>query len=124
MNNAKTILLIIEDEDPILSALTTEFTKTNYNVLNAKDGKSGLDMAIQNIPDIILLDLGLPIMDGLSALRELRKTDVGKNIKVIVLSNSTDAQKLKEATELGAIDYIIKSDWELSEIINRVNREL
>ena len=87
MENVKKIL-IVEDDEPIIFSLSKklELFKT-VKVLCARNGEEGLSMALVEKPDLILLDIVMPEMDGIEMLRRLRKNDWGKTVKVIILSN-------------------------------------
>jgi len=120
----KKILLIVEDEVSLAKLLQQEFFKEGFDVLVAYDGVVGLSLALENKPDIILLDLLLPKMDGLSLLRELRKDPWGLDVPVIILSNLSDAEKISEAASKEVFDYLVKADWKLEDVIKKVKDKL
>lgn len=122
MSSYKTVL-IIEDEDPIRWVLKDGLTKEGFNVLEAKNGQEGLDLALSRHPDLILLDLILPKMYGLDVLKKIRSDSWGKNAFVVVLS-SIDDSITKEAEALGVKDYLIKKDWKLDEAIKFIKSKL
>ncbi|MDP4038901.1 MAG: response regulator [bacterium] len=113
-------VLIIEDEASLLSALMEKFKRKGFSVFGAKDGQEGLEAALKIHPDIILLDLLMPVMDGITMLRKLRNDVKNKEIRVLVLTNLSDVDKASEAAKLGAFDYIVKSDWKINDIVKRV----
>lgn len=117
-------ILIIEDEKSLISALSDKFKKVGYEVLEAADGQLGLDMAIKEHPDLILLDIVMPVMDGMKVLENLRKDDWGKKARIILLTNLSDAEKEAECRNQGAHDYLIKSDWKIDDIVKKVDKEL
>lgn len=120
----KKILLIVEDEINLSKLLEQEFLKEGFDVLTALDGIQGLEMALTNHPDLILLDLILPKMDGMSLLRELRKDSWGMDVPVIILSNLSEAAKISEASEHEVFDYLVKADWKLEDVIKKVKDRL
>jgi CheY-like chemotaxis protein len=122
LNEPKTIL-IVDDERTLLSALVDKFTREGFVVLGAKNGKEGLDSALANHPDIILLDLIMPVMDGTTMLANLRKDPWGKDAKVIVLTNLSEVEKATSRLQ-GVYDYLIKSDWELKDVVRKVKEGL
>lgn len=117
-------LLIVEDETALLRALNNKFTKEGFDVIDAKNGEEGLEKALKNEPDLILLDIIMPIMDGLSMLKELRKTTWGKQAKVLILTNLSEAHKVEEAMNSGVYDFLIKSDWSLEQLVEKVKAKL
>lgn len=120
----KKILLIVEDEVALARLLQQEFIKEGFEVLAAYDGAMGLALALEKKPDIILLDLLLPKMDGMSLLRELRKDSWGVDVPVIILSNLSDAAKISEAASKEVFDYLVKADWKLEDVIKKVRDKL
>ncbi len=116
-------VLIIEDEPSFRKALTKKLS-SEFDIIEAKNGTEGLSMALEQHPDLILLDVGLPEMDGISMLKELRQDDWGKAIKVVILTNLTDGTKLADALEQGAYDYLIKSDRKIEDITELIRNRL
>lgn len=121
MENKKTIL-IVEDERPMLKALSDKFAYEGFRVLEARDGVMGLNIALENRPNIILLDIVMPIMNGMEMLKKIREVDDwGKKVPVIVLTNLTPNDKLmSEVTENEPSYYLIKSEWKLNDIVQKV----
>ncbi|MCK5356972.1 MAG: response regulator, partial [Elusimicrobiales bacterium] len=95
-----------------------------YEVLTASDGQSGLDAAIAKKPDLILLDIMMPKMDGMTMLKKLRQHPNGKRVPIIILTNLSSEEKLIEANKEGVTDYFIKSDWEIEELPDLVANKL
>lgn len=119
------IVEIVEDEPSLIEALRNKLNKEGFSVLEARNGKIGLDLALKERPDLILLDIIMPVMDGLTMLQELRKKDEwGKNVPVIILTNLSDDKKVMEAVKEGSYDYLIKSDWSINEVISKVRERL
>lgn len=103
--NAKIKVLLIEDDKSISRFITTSLEGNSYKVMAALTGKEGISLAASFCPDIILLDLGLPDVDGLEVLKQIR---TWSNVSVIILSARTKEQEKVEALDLGADDYITK----------------
>ena len=118
------LLLIVEDEASLAKELDKKFSSENFEVIIAKDGEKGLSMALENHPEIILLDIVMPKLDGISMLKELRKDSWGSSVPIIMLTNLSDAEKVAEATESGVYDYLVKSDWKIADIVKKVNEVL
>jgi two-component system response regulator RpaA len=118
-------VLVVEDEPSLRKALVEKLTVAGFSVLAAKDGQEGLTMAINKQPKVILLDLMLPKMDGMSVLDRLRRDEWGKNVPVIILTNlmATDGYK-KLAEEFNVVDYIVKSDRTLEEVVGKTKSVL
>ncbi len=115
----------MEDEAPLLKALEEELGEgEEFKVLTAKDGKEGIDLALKERPHLILLDLLMPTMDGIAMLKQLRKDSWGKDVKVIILTNLQDREKVAEAVENRVYDYLVKSNWQLGDVRKRVQAEL
>jgi DNA-binding response OmpR family regulator len=114
-------ILIIDDEQAILNLLSATLTKQNQDIFVCDNGTDGLRLAINEKPDLILLDLIMPVLDGISMLKELRKDNWGKNALVIVLTNLFDKEKIAEAMEFGVEQYFIKKDWKMSDLTKQIN---
>jgi len=119
-------ILIVEDEVSLLTALTDKFTREKFTVLTSINGKDGLKSALSNHPDIILLDIVMPIMDGITMLHKLRDDDWGKSVKIILLTNLSNPQPGKVTKSLikSASGYLVKSDWKIVDVVNQVNKLL
>jgi len=120
----KNTVLIIEDELDLRGLLKTKLISEHFEVLEADNGKIGLDISLSSHPDIILLDIVMPVMDGLAMLKELRQDEWGKTAKVIVLSNLNEAEKVSESLEKNIYNYLIKSDWEPNNIVSLIKKSL
>jgi len=117
-------ILIVEDENALLGFLTSKFKKEGFSVLQARDGEKGLITALQEHPDIILLDIVMPRMDGMTMLAKLRKDSWGKSVPVILLTNLSDSEKISQALELGTFEYLVKADWAIEDIVAKVRKQL
>jgi two-component system, OmpR family, alkaline phosphatase synthesis response regulator PhoP len=118
-------ILIVEDDAAILFSVSKKLELIeNVQVLTAEDGEKGLATALSEKPDLILLDIVMPKMDGIEMLKKLRQDDWGKKAKVIILSNLSNSKKYAEAKKLGVTDYIIKADWKLADVAAKVMEKL
>ena len=120
----KNTVLVVEDERAMTQALADKCTLEGFGVLTAKDGEEGLEVALREHPDIILLDIIMPKMDGITMLKKLRRDEWGKKAKVIILSNLSDEDRVSDAIEQGTYDYLVKADWKLDDIITRIRKRL
>jgi len=113
-------VLIIEDEDFLIRALDDNLIAEGCTVDIAKNGEEGIDKIAINKPDIILLDLLMPKRDGFYVLEEIKKNPDWKSIPIIVLSNLGEDMAIKRAMDMGADDYLIKSQHPIEEVIKKV----
>lgn len=124
MGKANKKILIVEDDKLLLEVLKKRFIEEKFRVLEAINGEDGLKKAIDNRPDIILLDIIMPVMDGMTMLEKLREDEWGKNVEVIILTNLSDVSKVQESLSRGVYDYLVKSDWRLDDLIKRVKNKV
>jgi PleD family two-component response regulator len=120
----KKVMLIVEDDEVLLRALYLLFHKGEFTIASATDGDTALKMTQRLKPDVVLLDLLLPKMNGFDYLKILKSEPAIKNIPVIVLSNLGDKESVDKAKGLGALDYFIKSDTDLTTLNDKVNKIL
>ena len=117
-------ILIVEDDIHHLTALKDKFFNEGFTVLETRDGQEGLTSALTNHPDLILLDIIMPIMDGMTMLDNLRLDPWGKSVPVVLLTNLSEADKVAASLRQGVYDYLIKSDWKLEDIVKKVKTKL
>jgi len=113
-------VLIVEDDTLISRMYQKVFESEGYNVLLAGDGQVGLDLVRSEIPTIILLDIMMPKMNGLQMLQELKTDPKVSKIPVIVLTNLSGTADAEKALELGAVKYIVKSEYKPKEVFDIV----
>lgn len=124
MANDKKIL-IIEDELPMLKALSDKFAREGFSVLEARNGEEGLNLALKTKPDLIILDLFMPVMDGKAMMVKLRQDEWGKKVPIVILTNlNPDDKTLNEIMASGPSYYFIKSKWQLEDLTEKVKKEL
>lgn len=114
------VVLLVEDNDFIRNMYQLKLAKADLAVVEAVDGKMALDKIAEHKPDIILLDLMMPNVGGMDVLRELKKQGVVPDLPVIILTNVMDPQTVGEAKELGARDYIVKTDLTPSQVVEKL----
>lgn len=124
MNGAAKKILLVEDEAVLLELLADKFKDSGFFVSTAQNAETGIKLALQDHPDLILLDLILPKMDGLTMLRKLRKDSWGKEVPVIILSNLNDQKKISEAMRIGVYDFLVKSNVKLADVVKQVKEVL
>ncbi|MBU0613688.1 response regulator [Patescibacteria group bacterium] len=118
------IVLLVEDDKAIVDAIKRFFERDRVKIHIAKDGQEGLEVAQDIKPDLILLDILMPKVDGITMLSQVRDTDWGKDIAVIILTNLASKEKQKKSKELGVVEYIIKTDVSLVDIAEKVKKYL
>ena len=117
-------ILVIEDEKTLRFLITKILTEEGFEVDEAIDGEQGLEKAKQNTPDLVLLDLRLPGINGFDVLTEIKKDARLESTQVIILSNLGQKEEIEKGMNLGATDYMIKAHFTLDEIVDRVKRVL
>lgn len=120
----KHTILVVEDDTDLREILREKLKMEGFEALEAENGKVGLDLALENHPDMILLDILMPVMDGLSMLKELRKDAWGATAGVFILSNLNEAEKVQEGVEGNTYGYLIKSDIQPDDIIALIRKKL
>ncbi len=118
-------VLLVDDDPLIIRMYQLNFTRNGYEVITAFDGEGAVMSAKKDKPDIILLDLMMPKMNGVETLKILKNDADTKDIPVIILSNLGDSQDdMKKAKEMGALDYLVKSETDLKILTDRVKEVL
>lgn len=123
-NSENVNILIVEDELALSKVLQDKLIQEGFSVTSKKNGQEGLETALEKHPDLILLDIIMPVMDGITMLKKLREDEWGKNAKVMMLTNLSDNEKVAEAIEQGTYDYLVKSDWKLEDVVSEVKKRL
>lgn len=123
MNNTPKTVLIVEDEKDLAGILVDRFSSAGFHTLIAHDGEEGLKMAKEHKPDLILLDILMPKMDGIDMLKKLRKEKVGETLPAVILTNLSDPEKMTEAAEESVHDYWIKADHSLDDLIHKIKEK-
>jgi DNA-binding response OmpR family regulator len=126
-NTKKYTVLVVEDEPAMSQALKDNLISEGFDVLQAKDGAEGLAAASASRPDIILLDILMPIMDGLTMMQKLRALNSwGKKVPIILLTNlSPDEDRIvRRITEDEPAYYLVKTDWKISDVVEKIRERL
>lgn len=117
-------ILIVEDEEIMIDLLQRKLTAEGYETSVARDGQEGLGKMKEVKPDLILLDIIMPKMGGFEVMEEMKKDRELKKIPVIVISNSGQPVEVDKAQELGAKDWLIKTEFDPQEVINKVKKQI
>lgn len=117
--------ILIIDDDKIFNKIMRDWLvaggQGKYEVVTAFDGMEGFEVAAREKPDLILLDLMMPILTGIEFLKKLRAETWGKDIPVIMETQLSDLEKMSEGVELGVRGYIIKSDYSMEAILRQID---
>ncbi len=113
-------ILLVEDDSFLLSMYSTKFELENFEVLIAEDGEKGWKFAQSEDPDIILLDIKLPKMDGFEVLKRLKEDKGTADIPVILLTNLSQREDRNKGLEMGADDYLVKAHFMPSEVVSKI----
>ena len=117
-------ILVVEDDRQLRKALVTKLGDLGYKVISAQNGETGLKLAISSLPDLLILDLLMPKMNGHELLKLLRKDRHGKHIPVVILTNDGSPQAIEKATKSGAPAYFSKASTSLAEVVEIVQYHL
>lgn len=117
-------ILLIEDEEIMIGLLQKKLTQKGYGVSIARDGQEGLKLMRETTPDLILLDIVMPKMDGFEVLEQMQKDKELKKIPVIVISNSGQPVELDRVKKLGVKDWLIKTEFDPQEVIDKVVKQI
>lgn len=121
-NQAKKYILVAEDDKFLANAYRVKLEKENFDVRITKSGEETLAALKEKVPDLLILDLIMPDMDGFAVLGEINKDENLKKVPVVVASNLGQQEDVDKGINLGAIDYLIKSDLSLSSLVEKINK--
>ena len=117
-------IVFIEDERTLQKMLGEALEAAGFSVASANDGETVLALVLQEMPDLVLLDLILPKMDGFSVLQTLKGDEKTKDIPVMVLTNLEAAEDVEKVITLGATTYLVKANYDLPDIVAKVKEVL
>ncbi len=120
----KAKILLAEDDKFISLAYRDGFKRAGFEVVWASDGKEAVEKAQKEKPDLIILDLIMPTMNGFEALEKIKADKDIKNIPVIIMSNLGQETDIQKGRELGAVDYLIKSNFSMKEVVSKIEKYL
>ena len=117
---------MIEDEAALMAVMSDKLKREGFEVLEAKEGIEGLKMAVRHVPDLILLDIIMPRMDGITMLKKLREEKKTEGIPVIIISNLSEIEHITEILQAkkGVIELIVKSNWSLDGLVKKIKETL
>ena len=118
------LILLVEDDKFLAELYATKLKLENFTVLLAADGEKGVKLASEKNPDLILLDIILPKMDGFEVLKKIKANKSLKNIPIILLTNLSQKDEVQKGLALGAVDYLIKAHFMPSEVVKKIKQNL
>ena len=123
-NLNKKKILIVDDDESLNNVLVDKLNLSGYEAIGASDGVDGLKKALEMHPDLILLDLLMPKMDGLQMLKELREDSWGKLVKVIILTLLEQADYVAKTMDKNVYGYLVKTNFSLEDVVKKVEDAL
>ena len=124
MENAAKTILLVEDDETLRDMYTLKIEAEGYKLLTAADGEVGLALALSNHPDVILLDIMMPKMDGFAVLTELKKDEALKQTPILMLSNLGQQADVDKGKQLGANDYVVKASMTPTQVVAKIKSYL
>ena len=123
-NSKKYKILLVEDDESLSNVYVTRFEAEGFDIRRVGNGEDALATAINYQPDIILLDIMMPKVDGFDVLDILKNTNKTKDLKIIMLSALSQEMDIDKAKKLGADDYLIKSEVTIADVIEKIKKQL
>lgn len=120
----KKVILLIEDDRTLIDMYEQRLRHEGFDVLTALDGETGVQMALESAPDLVLLDLMLPKQGGLSVLKIIKSNELTKNIPVIVLTNFGKEEYRRDSLRDGAVAFLLKAENMPGEVIKSIKKTL
>jgi CheY-like chemotaxis protein len=117
-------ILVVEDEGLIRRALVDQLEREKFHTLSAENGEEGFDQAKKEHPDLILLDVVMPVMDGITASKKLENNPETKHIPVVFLTNLSDSQDVHDKITREKYEFLVKADWDINDVIEKVKTKL
>lgn len=114
-------VLLIEDDPLLINIYTTKLKQTGFEVVVVDKGERAFQAVLEEMPDVVLLDIVMPQVDGWEILKSIKERAETKNIQVIILSNLGQKEEIEKGLELGATRYLIKAHYTPSEIVEEIN---
>ena len=115
-------ILLVEDDPFLIDIYSTKLKESGFSVEVASDGESALRKVKEKEPDLVILDIVLPQLDGWEILRQIKSDPKLKNIKIIILSNLGQKEEVERGVELGAVKYLIKAHYTPSQVVEEIKK--
>ena len=125
MSNTVKKILVAEDEEAMLDALSSKLEKKGYNVVRAHDGAEGYKLAMEEKPDLMSLDIIMPKMSGMELMEKVRgDSGWGSDVPIVMLTNVSDPENVSRAAILKVYDFLVKTDWRLDDVVKLVGEKI
>jgi len=124
MPKEKIKILLVEDDTFLLGMYATKFEMDGFKVIMAEDGEKAVRSALKELPDVILLDVILPKLNGFEVLKQLKSESKTAEIPVILLTNLSQKDEIEQGLKNGAVDYLIKAHFMPSEVVEKIKKVL
>lgn len=115
-------ILLVEDDQMLREMYQTKFKSDGYEVITADNGGDGLARTIADLPDIVMLDIILPMLDGFAVLEKIKANEATKNIKVVLLTNLGTDEDRARGEKLGAVDYLVKANMTPEQVSKTIKK--
>lgn len=116
--------MVVEDDSFLMDAYILKLSQTDFDIVTATNGEEALTTFTTSKPDLIILDILMPKMNGIEFLKHFQKLENSKNVPIIVATNNDQPDVAKEALSLGAADVFIKSDISIKDLVQKCNKYL
>jgi DNA-binding response OmpR family regulator len=113
-------ILIVEDEAFLLDMYKIKFKQEGFEVISAVDGNEAIKTAKTEEPDIVLLDILIPEIDGFEVLKELKEDPATKSIPVLIFSNFSQKEEIEKGLSLGAVDFFVKTNYTPAQVLEKI----
>ncbi|HET8574852.1 MAG TPA: response regulator [Candidatus Paceibacterota bacterium] len=117
-------ILVVEDEGMIRRALCDKLEEEHFEAVPAVNGKEGLEKAISERPGMILLDVVMPEMDGITMSQKLEEHEETKNIPVMFLTNLSDSQEVRDRITKHDYEFLVKANWDISDVVKKIKEKI
>ena len=124
MPKEKIKILLVEDDTFLLGMYATKFELDGFKVMTAGDGEKAVRAALKELPDVILLDIILPKLNGFEVLKQLKQEPTTAKIPIILLTNLSQKDEIEQGLKIGAVDYLIKAHFMPSEVVEKIKKVL
>lgn len=124
--NAQKTILVVDDDKNLRDLMLIALRPKGHTLLEAQNGKEAVELALKHHPDLILLDLMMPEMDGMTAFKKIREDEWGKNARVIIMTNlsADEENRVADLVANKPLYYLIKADWDIRDVVKRIEDSL
>ena len=117
-------ILLIEDDPFLVEIYSTKLKEAGFSVIVAGEGDEGLKKMKEKTPDLLLLDIVLPSLNGWEIIRDIKEDEKLSNLKIVILSNLGEKEEIEKGLKLGAVRYLVKAHYTPSEVVEEIKKIL